>query len=118
LRIANLFPPLIGRNSATLAKSTFAPKSRYGKKEMAQVSRTRVEQGVGDVHENVGHDHEHGGGQHETDDQRQVALVDRLDRVLADAADAEHGPGHHYAAEQRADVDAELGHHRRERAVL
>jgi hypothetical protein len=29
-----------------------------------------------------------------------------------------HGPGHHHAAEQRADVDAELGHHRRERAVL
>src|SRR5205807_1548422 len=70
---------------------------------------------VGDVHEDVGHDDEYGGGQHETDDQRQVALVDRLDRVLADATDAEHGLDHHHAAEQRADVDAELGHHRRER---
>jgi hypothetical protein len=47
-----------------------------------------IEQRVGDVYENVGHYDEHGGGEREPDDHRKVALVDRLDRILADAAEA------------------------------
>ena len=41
--------------------------------------------------------------------------VDGLDRHLAEAAEAEHRLDHDDAAEQRADVDAELGDDRGQR---
>src|SRR6266699_3207087 len=67
-----------------------------------------VEQGVGHVHDDVRGDHEDGREQDETDDHRKVAGGDGLDRVRAEARQPENLLDHDDAAEQRADVDAEL----------
>ena len=77
--------------------STLALTGRHGKKGHKRIPSGRavglakpdpgVEQGVGDVHDDVGYHHEYGGDEDEPDDHREVALVDRLHRVLADAAE-------------------------------
>src|SRR5258708_5959234 len=89
------------------------PRRTYGAAHLVQAD-PGVEDGVQDVDEHVRDDDPGRCHDHDADDHRQVLLVDRLDRRVAEPGQAEDRLRDDRAADQDAHVEAELGNHPRQ----
>src|SRR5437868_9087666 len=76
------------------------------------IADARVEHTVQHVHEEVRQNHHDGDEHHEVLHDRVVAPEDRLHEEARNAGQVEHGFGHHEAADEERELDADDGDHR------
>src|SRR5690242_5229798 len=95
-----------GRRRARATPGTSTPSG------LVAIAHARVEETVEHVHEEVREDHHDGDEHHQVLHDRVVAPEDRLHQEAGDPGEVEHGLGHHEAADEERELDADHGHHR------
>src|SRR6266480_7569901 len=104
--------PHPGRAGApTTTRSTGTPTG------LAAIAHARIEHTVEHVDEEVRQDHHDGDEHHEILHDRVVAPQDRLHEKARDAGQVEHGLGHHQAADEERELDADDGDHGQDRVL-
>src|SRR5947208_197088 len=104
--------PHPGRAGApTTTRSTGTPTG------LATIAHARVEHAVEHVDEEVAEDHHDGDEHHEVLHDRVVAPEDRLHEEARDAGQVEDGLGHHEAADEEGELDADDGDHGQDRVL-
>src|SRR6185437_13699537 len=100
-----------GRRRARATPGTSTPSG------LVAIAHPRVEEAVEHVHEEVREDHHDRDEHHQVLHDRIVAPENRLHQEARDPGQVEDGLGHHEAADEERELDADHGHHREDRVL-